>query len=70
MRESFSLTGEHFASYVGVFATPTAVASAIMAKEMGADEELAAQLVVWSSLAGAVTVFVCVTVIRMLGIFG
>ena len=70
MRDSFALTGEHFASYVGVFATPTAVASAIMAKEMGADEELAAQLVVWSSLAGAVTVFVCVTVLRMLGIFG
>jgi hypothetical protein len=40
-----------------------------MAKEMGADGELAGQLVVWTTLAGTVTVFVCVTVLRALGIF-
>lgn len=63
------LSGEHFATYVGVFATPVAVASAIMAGEMGADGELAGQLVVWTSLASTITIFVYVTVLRALGIF-
>lgn len=63
------LEGEHFATYVGIFATPVAVASAIMAKEMGADDELAGQLVVWTSLVSTVTIFVYVAVFRALGIF-
>ncbi len=63
------LAGEHFATYMGVFATPVAVASAIMAKEMGADEELAGQLVVWTSLISTVTIFIYVTALRFLGVF-
>lgn len=69
LREQLGLTGEHFAAYVGVFATPVAVASAVMAKEMGADDELAGQMVVWTSLVSAVTIFVYVTVLKALGIF-
>ncbi len=63
------LSGEHFATYIGVFATPVAVASAIMAKEMKADDELAGQLVVWTSLVSTVTIFAYVTVLRAVGIF-
>ncbi len=63
------LSGEHFATYVGVFATPVAVASAIMAKEMGAHDELAGQLVVWTSLVSTVTIFIYVTILRSIGIF-
>lgn len=63
------LAGEHFATYIGVFATPVAVASAIMAKEMGADDELAGQLVVWTSLVSTVTIFIYVTIFRIIGIF-
>lgn len=63
------LSGEHFATYVGVFATPVAVASAIMAKEMHADDELAGQLVVWTSLVSTVTIFAYVTILRSIGIF-
>lgn len=63
------LGGEHFATYIGVFATPVAVASAIMAKEMGADDELAGQLVVWTSLVSTVTIFIYVTIFRVIGIF-
>lgn len=63
------LSGEHFATYVGVFATPVAVASAIMAKEMGADSELSGQLVVWTSLVSTVTIFIYVSVLRAVGIF-
>ena len=69
LREQLGLSGEHFATYVGVFATPVAVASAIMAKEMGADDELAGQMVVWTSLVSAVTIFIYVTVLRTLGVF-
>lgn len=69
LKNALGLSGEHFAVYVGVFATPVAVASAIMAKEMGADDELAGQLVVWTSLASAVTIFAYVTVLRAVGIF-
>ena len=69
LKDVFALSGEHFAAYVGVFATPVAVSSAIMAKEMGADDELAGQLVVWTSLVSTVTIFVIVTALVMLGIF-
>lgn len=63
------LSGEHFATYVAVFGTPVAVASAIMAKEMGADDELAGQLVVWTSLVSTVTIFVYVVIFRAIGVF-
>lgn len=69
LRDCLGLAGEHFATYVGVFATPVAVASAIMAKEMGADDELAGQLVVWTSLVSAMTIFVYVTLLRFAGVF-
>lgn len=69
LRDYLCLAGEHFATYVGVFATPVAVASAIMAKEMGADDELAGQLVVWTSLVSAVTIFIYVTLLRFAGVF-
>lgn len=69
IRDIFSLSGEHFAAYVGVFATPVAVSSAIMAKEMGGDDELAGQLVVWTSIVSTFTIFAIVTALVMLGIF-
>lgn len=69
LKDYLGLSGEHFATFIGVFATPVAVASAIMAKEMGADDELAGQLVVWTSLVSTVTIFVYVTWLRFAGIF-
>ena len=63
------LSGEHYASYIAVFATPCAVSGAIMAKEMGADEELAGQLVVWTSLVSTVTIFLCTAIFRAVGVF-
>lgn len=63
------IAGEHYAAYVAVFGTPVAVSSAIMAKEMGADDELAGQLVVWTSLISTVTIFAQVVFFRSIGIF-
>ncbi|MBR5090401.1 MAG: AEC family transporter [Ruminiclostridium sp.] len=69
LRNVLNLSGEHFAAYVGVFATPAAVSSAIMAKEMEADDELAGQLVVWTSIVSTFTIFIYVTTLVGLGIF-
>ncbi len=50
-----------------VFATPTAVASAIMAKEMDQDSELAGQLVVFTTLISCITIFIAVYILKSFG---
>lgn len=62
-------TPAHFATFVAVFATPVAVPSVPMVQEMGGDVTLAGQLVVWSTLVSAVTVFLCTFMLRMGGVF-
>lgn len=44
-----------YAAMMALFATPTAVSSAVMAEEMGCAPQLAAQLVVWTSATSAFT---------------
>ena len=66
-RQSF--TAAHFAALVAVFATPVAVPSVPMVQEMGGDLTLAGQLVVWSTLVSAVTVFLVTFLLRMGGAF-
>lgn len=57
-----------FAAFIALFATPVAVASAIMAEEMKNDGQLAAQLVVWTSLVSVFTLFGFIFLSRMLGV--
>lgn len=64
-----NLAGEYYATYVAVFGTPVAVSSAVLAKEMDGDEELAGQLVVWTTVASSVTVFVIILTLRLIGVF-
>lgn len=64
-----NLAGEYYATYVAVFATPVAVSSAVLAKEMGGDDELAGQLVVWTTVLSSVTVFLIILTLRLLGVF-
>ena len=47
-----------------MFATPTAVSSYIMAKNMGCDSELAGQIVVLSTVCSCVTIFLFIFVLR------
>ncbi len=61
--------GAHFAAFVAVFATPVSVSSVPMAQEMGGDATLAGQLVVWTTLLSAVSVFVISCLLRLVGIF-
>ena len=62
-------TPAHFATFVAAFATPVAVPSVPMVQEMGGDVTLAGQLVVWSTLASAFTVFVFTFLLRLGGAF-
>ncbi len=49
-----------FPALVALFGSPVAVSSAIMAGEMKNDEQLATQLVVWTSLCSILTIFLSV----------
>lgn len=62
-------SGAQFAALVAVFCTPVAVSSVPMAQEMGADVELAGQLVVFTTVTSALTVFVASFLLRAAGIF-
>lgn len=57
-----------FPALVALFGTPTAVSSAIMAGQMNNDEQLATQLVVWSSICSVATMFLTVCLLMMGGL--
>ncbi|MCR5153207.1 MAG: AEC family transporter [Lachnospiraceae bacterium] len=62
-------SGAHFAAYVAAFSTPVAVSSAIMAGEMGGDDVLAGQLVVFTSVVSIFTMFAAIALLRLAGVF-
>lgn len=64
----FHFTSAEYPAFIALFASPVAVASAIMAGEMGGDEELAGQLVVWTSICSVFTIFVTIVILRNLGV--
>jgi len=57
-----------YAALVSFFGTPVAVSSAVMAYEMGGDEQLATQLVVWTSILSIVTIFLQVCILMAFGL--
>ncbi len=61
--------GAQFASLVAVFCTPVAVSSVPMAQEMGADVELAGQLVVFTTITSAFTIFVASFLLKLASVF-
>lgn len=64
-----SFGGAHYAAFVAMFATPVSVSSVPMTQEMGGDVTLAGQLVVWTTLVSAFTVFLASFFLRSVGIF-
>ncbi len=66
---SSQFSGAHFAAFVAMFATPVAVSSVPMAQEMEGDVALAGQLVVWTTIASAFSVFLVALLLRLAGIF-
>ncbi len=56
-----------FPALIAMFGSPVAVSSAVMAGSMGGDEQLATQLVVWTSLLSILTIFAQVCVLMGFG---
>lgn len=52
---------------IALFCAPVAVSSVIMAHEMNGDDQLAGQLVIWTSIGSVFTLFMIVIVFRSLG---
>lgn len=63
-------TPGHYATFIAAFATPVAVPSVPMVQEVGGDVTLAGQLVVWSTLVSAITVFLVTFLLRSGGVLG
>lgn len=57
-----------YPALIATFASPVAVTSAIMAKELGGDEKLAGQVVVWSSIGAIFSIFIIIVILRNLGL--
>jgi len=52
---------------IALFGSPVAVSSAIMASQMDGDEQLATQLVVWSSVCSIFTIFITACILMATG---
>lgn len=63
-----SLDAGAYGVMTALFATPMAVASVVMSAEMGSDEILCGQIVVWSSLLSMGSMFAITAVLRALGL--
>ncbi len=57
-----------YPALIALFASPVAVSSAIMAREMKNDEKLAVQLVVWTTTLSILSIFITVYVFRYLNL--
>lgn len=57
-----------FPALIALFGSPVAVSSAVMAGSMGNDEQLATQLVVWTSIGSIVTIFLQVCILMGAGL--
>ncbi len=59
-----------FPALIALYGTPLAVSTVPMSSEMGSDGELAGQLVVWTTLVSAFTLFAIIFICAQLGILG
>ena len=62
-------SGAQFATFVACFCTPVAVSSVPMSQEMGADADLMGQLVVWTTVFSAFSIFIASLILKSIGIF-
>jgi predicted permease len=57
-----------YATLIALFGAPVSVSSAVVAAAMDNDEQLAAQLVVWTSLGSTFTIFLAVCIMMAMGL--
>ena len=62
-----SLTSVEYPALISIFASPIAVSSAVMVGEIGGDEQLAGQLVVWTSVFSMFTMFGIIFTMKSFG---
>jgi predicted permease len=67
LREPLGLTTVTMPTLVAISATPVATSSAVMTQEIGGDDQLASQLVVWTTTFSLVTIFCIVYLLRSFG---
>ena len=68
LRGPLGITAEEMPTMVAIFCSPVAVTSAVMVQEMGGDEQLAQQVVAWSSALSMVTIFCFAAGLRAMGV--
>lgn len=59
-----NITSTEYPALISVFSTPIAVSSAVMVGEIGGDEQLAGQLVVWTSVLSMFTMFLTIFIMK------
>ena len=64
----FGFSSLEFPALIALYGTPLAVSTVPMTAEMGSDSELAGQLVVWTTLTSAFTLFAIIFVCKQAGI--
>ena len=57
-----------FPTLIALFGSPAAVSTAIMAAEMGSDDQLATQIVVWTSIGSVLTIFLTACILMSGGL--
>ena len=65
--EPLHLSVTEMPAMIAACASPVAVSSAVMTQEIGGDDQLASQLVVWTSVFSMLTIFLLVYFLRMMG---
>lgn len=64
----FEATPTVISALIPIYSTPVAAASSVMATEMGADDVLAGQLVVWTTALSLFTLFAQIALFRFVGL--
>ncbi len=65
----FDFSSAEYATLISVYASPIAVSSAVMAKEMDNDGDLANQIVVWTTTLSSITLFLIIFIFRLMEVF-
>lgn len=67
LKDVLGITSMEIPTLIAVTASPVAVSSAVMVQQMGGDDQLAGQMVVWSSALSMLSIFLIICVLRSLG---
>lgn len=68
LQDRYTGLRESYPALIALYGSPVAVSSAIMTQEMGGDEKLASQLVVWTTTFSMFTIFITIVILRSAGL--